>query len=95
MTGGPNEVWAFGEEAHGHIREVLALRERIRPYVMSQVPPEPLTPKPAWSREPKASGSKTQRFELGATENSSAQPILSSRFGRATAHWTQSWSSTI
>ncbi|MFC7327197.1 TIM-barrel domain-containing protein [Marinactinospora rubrisoli] len=37
MTGGPNEVWSFGEEAYGHITEVLRLRERIRPYVMAQM----------------------------------------------------------
>jgi alpha-D-xyloside xylohydrolase len=37
MTGGPNEIWAFGDEAYGHIREVLALRERIRPYVLAQM----------------------------------------------------------
>jgi alpha-D-xyloside xylohydrolase len=33
-TGGPNEVWSFGEEAYGIIRELLFLRERLRPYVM-------------------------------------------------------------
>ena len=34
QTGAPNEVWSFGDEAYGLIREQLALRERIRPYVM-------------------------------------------------------------
>ena len=34
QTGGPNEVWSFGDEAYGVIREQLSLRERIRPYVM-------------------------------------------------------------
>ena len=37
QTGAPNEVWSFGEEAYGLIREQLALRERIRPYVMDQM----------------------------------------------------------
>jgi alpha-D-xyloside xylohydrolase len=37
MTGGPNEVWSFGDEAYRHICEVLALRERLRPYVMEQM----------------------------------------------------------
>ena len=37
QTGAPNEVWSFGEEAYGLIREQLALRERIRPYVMAQM----------------------------------------------------------
>jgi alpha-D-xyloside xylohydrolase len=35
QTGGPNEVWSFGDEAYGHIRSVLLLRERLRPYIMS------------------------------------------------------------
>jgi alpha-D-xyloside xylohydrolase len=37
QTGAPNEVWSFGEEAYELIREQLALRERIRPYVMEQM----------------------------------------------------------
>jgi alpha-D-xyloside xylohydrolase len=36
-TGGPNEVWSFGEEAYGLIRELLFLRERLRPYIMAQM----------------------------------------------------------
>jgi alpha-D-xyloside xylohydrolase len=37
MNGGPNEVWSFGEEAYAAIREILFLRERLRPYVMAQM----------------------------------------------------------
>jgi alpha-D-xyloside xylohydrolase len=37
MTGGPNEVWAFGDEAYHAIRAVLFLRERLRPYVQRQM----------------------------------------------------------
>jgi alpha-D-xyloside xylohydrolase len=37
MTGGPNEIWSFGDEAYEHIRDVLALRERIRPYLEVQM----------------------------------------------------------
>ena len=37
ITGGPNEVWAFGEEAYDRIRAVLAMRERIRPYLDAQM----------------------------------------------------------
>jgi alpha-D-xyloside xylohydrolase len=37
QTGAANEVWSFGDEAYGLIREQLALRERIRPYVMAQM----------------------------------------------------------
>jgi alpha-D-xyloside xylohydrolase len=37
MTGGPNEVWSYGEEAYATIVEVLRLRERLRPYIMEQM----------------------------------------------------------
>jgi alpha-D-xyloside xylohydrolase len=37
VTGGPNEVWSFGDEAYGIMRDYLFLRERIRPYVMDQM----------------------------------------------------------
>jgi alpha-D-xyloside xylohydrolase len=36
-TGGPNEVWSYGLEAYARICEVLALRERLRPYVQEQM----------------------------------------------------------
>ena len=32
-TGGPNEVWSYGEEAYGILRDHLSLRERLRPYL--------------------------------------------------------------
>ena len=35
--GGPNEVWSFGDEAYAIIRELLFLRERLRPYIMEQM----------------------------------------------------------
>lgn len=34
MTGGPNEVWSYGEEAGAILEKYLGLRERLRPYVM-------------------------------------------------------------
>jgi alpha-D-xyloside xylohydrolase len=37
FTGGPNEVWSFGEAAYAILREFLLLRERLRPYVMAQM----------------------------------------------------------
>ena len=33
MTGGPNEVWSYGDEAYGILRDHLVLRERLRPYL--------------------------------------------------------------
>lgn len=36
-TGGPNEVWSYGEDAERIIREVLFLRERLRPYLTEQM----------------------------------------------------------
>jgi alpha-D-xyloside xylohydrolase len=37
QTGADNEVWSFGEEAYEIIRDLLFLRERLRPYVMEQM----------------------------------------------------------
>jgi alpha-D-xyloside xylohydrolase len=37
QTGGPNEVWAFGDEAYEIISEILWLRERLRPYIHEQM----------------------------------------------------------
>jgi len=37
LTGAANEVWAFGDEAYETIKEILLLRERLRPYVMEQM----------------------------------------------------------
>jgi alpha-D-xyloside xylohydrolase len=36
-SGGPNEVWSFGEEAYGIIKELLFLRRRLKPYIMEQM----------------------------------------------------------
>jgi alpha-D-xyloside xylohydrolase len=35
--GADNEVWSFGEEAYEIIRELLFMRERLRPYIMEQM----------------------------------------------------------
>ncbi len=37
MTGGPNEVWSYGEQAYELIEQTLRLRERLRPYLMRQM----------------------------------------------------------
>ena len=37
QTGAANEAWSFGDEAYRIISELLALRERLRPYVMAQM----------------------------------------------------------
>jgi alpha-D-xyloside xylohydrolase len=37
LQGADNEVWSFGDEAYEIIRELLFLRERLRPYVMAQM----------------------------------------------------------
>ena len=36
-SGGPNEVWSFGERAYRIIADLLALRERLKPYLMKQM----------------------------------------------------------
>ena len=35
--GGSNEIWSFGDRAYQIIRELLFLRERLRPYIMAQM----------------------------------------------------------
>ena len=37
LTGGPNEVWSFGDDAYRIISEVLQLRERLAPYILRQM----------------------------------------------------------
>ncbi|GAB4442714.1 MAG: glycoside hydrolase family 31 protein [Anaerolineae bacterium] len=37
ISGGPNEVWSFGEEAYAIISDLLFLRERLKPYIMEQM----------------------------------------------------------
>ncbi|MEU8971583.1 TIM-barrel domain-containing protein [Streptomyces monashensis] len=34
MTGGPNEVWSYGEEAGAILERCLRLRERLKPYIL-------------------------------------------------------------
>ncbi|MGA3220940.1 MAG: family 31 glucosidase, partial [Acidimicrobiales bacterium] len=36
-SGGPNEVWSYGEEVYEILAGVLRLRERIKPYVLEQM----------------------------------------------------------
>jgi len=36
-TGGPNEVWSYGEEAFEMIKDVMLMRERLRPYLHEQL----------------------------------------------------------
>jgi alpha-D-xyloside xylohydrolase len=37
MSGGPNEVWSYGEEVYDILSGILRLRERIKPYVLEQM----------------------------------------------------------
>ena len=36
-TCGPNEVWSFGEDAYEIIKNLLFIREKLRPYIMEQM----------------------------------------------------------
>ncbi len=36
-TCGPNEVWSYGEEAYEIIKELLFMRERLKPYIKEQM----------------------------------------------------------
>jgi alpha-D-xyloside xylohydrolase len=37
ISGGPNEVWSYGEEAFGIVSKLLLLRERVMPYILEQM----------------------------------------------------------
>ncbi|WP_298322030.1 glycoside hydrolase family 31 protein [Haloactinopolyspora sp.] len=37
QTGGPNEIWSYGDEAYEIISGLLHLRERLRPYIHEQM----------------------------------------------------------
>ena len=37
MTGGPNEVWSYGEQAYEIMADYITLRERLRPYIQEQM----------------------------------------------------------
>lgn len=32
--GGPNEIWSFGDEAYAILKDILELRERLKPYIL-------------------------------------------------------------
>jgi len=36
-SGADNEAWSFGETAYGILRDILSLRERLRPYIHEQM----------------------------------------------------------
>ena len=36
-TGDPNEIWSFGERNFGILKELVLLRERLRPYIEAQM----------------------------------------------------------
>lgn len=37
LTGGPNEIWSFGEETYEIITNLLFLREKMKPYILKQM----------------------------------------------------------
>jgi alpha-D-xyloside xylohydrolase len=56
ISGGPNEVWSFGDKAYGVISKLLLLRERMTPYILEQMrhAAESGTPpmRPLWFDDP-------------------------------------------
>jgi len=37
LVGGPNEIWSFGKEAYEIIKELLFLREKMKPYIIKHM----------------------------------------------------------
>jgi alpha-D-xyloside xylohydrolase len=56
ITGGPNEVWSYGDKAYTVISKLLLLRHRVTPYILEQmrVAAERGTPpmRPLWFDDP-------------------------------------------
>lgn len=36
-SGGPNEIWKFGEENYEIIKDIIHLRERLKPYIIKHM----------------------------------------------------------
>jgi alpha-D-xyloside xylohydrolase len=36
MTGGPNEIWSFGEKVYSTLKDYIFVRELLRPYLHAQ-----------------------------------------------------------
>lgn len=102
MTGGPNEVWSFGEQATPIIAETLRLRERIRPYihrqmtVASEIGLPPMRPLFIDFPEDEAAWTRDDEFLFGP--DILVAPILApGQFSRdvylpAGASWINAWS---
>jgi alpha-D-xyloside xylohydrolase len=43
---GPNELWSYGEDVYAYLRDLLHLRERLRPYVQEQMERASVTGEP-------------------------------------------------
>jgi alpha-D-xyloside xylohydrolase len=67
-TGGPNEVWSYGEEAYAIVARLLRLREHLRPYILEQmrVASEVGTPpmRPLWFDDPEDETARTIEDEF-------------------------------
>lgn len=102
--GGPNEIWAFGDTAYGILRELLFLRERLRPYILETmrtatrgVPP--MRPLFLEFPEDPASAEVDDQFLFGP--DLLVAPILGpdvrqrSVYLPAGARWTDAWTGTV
>jgi alpha-D-xyloside xylohydrolase len=37
FSGGPNEIWSYGDTAYGVMKDLILMRQRIMPYIMEQM----------------------------------------------------------
>jgi hypothetical protein len=102
-TGGPNEVWSYGDEAYSVICEVLALRERLRPYLMEQMQrahTDGLPPmRPLFMDFPDDPGSWEVDDEFLPGPDVLVAPILEAKSNKREVYlppdrWTDAWSGT-
>ncbi|MET8100513.1 glycoside hydrolase family 31 protein [Streptomyces sp. NPDC005236] len=105
MTGGPNEVWSYGEEAGAVMEKYLRLRERLKPYlldVMRQAHEEGLpVMRPLFLEFPgdRAAWSVDDAYLLGP--DLLVAPVLTAGATARTAYlpagarWTDAWTGVV
>jgi alpha-D-xyloside xylohydrolase len=101
-TGEENEAWSFGEEAYQIIKELLFLRERLRPYLEAQmqlaseqgIPPM----RPLFFDFPQDNESAAIEDQFLCGPDLLVAPVLEAEarsrmvYLPAGAHWTDAWS---
>ena len=101
MTGGPNEIWSFGDDVYRIARDYIFLRERLRPYLHDQARKTSRTGvpimRPLLLEFPEDQGSWDVDDQFMFGRDLLVAPVLEERAGErsvylpAGAEWTNAW----